>query len=98
MQYRVMGKTGDRISVLGYGCMRFPKLNGKIDEERTKRQILAAIEAGVNYFDTAYIYPSSETVLGNVLAGGYREKVMIATKMPPLLVHSLKDMENILET
>lgn len=97
MQYRVMGKTGDRISVLGYGCMRFPKLNGKIDEERTKRQILAAIEAGVNYFDTAYIYPSSETVLGNVLAGGYREKVMIATKIPPLLVHSVKDMENILE-
>lgn len=98
MQYREMGKTGDQVSILGYGCMRFPKTNGKIDEERTRKQIISAIENGVNYFDTAYIYPNSETVLGNILAGGYRDKVMIATKMPPFLVHSVKDMENILET
>lgn len=98
MQYREMGKTGEKVSALGYGCMRFPKINGKIDEERTKKQILSAIEQGVNYFDTAYIYPNSEAVLGGILAGGYREKVMIATKIPPFLVRSAKDMETILET
>lgn len=100
MQYREMGKTGDSISVLGYGCMRYPKANGKIDEERTERQIIQAIEQGVNYFDTAYIYlgGKSETVLGNVLAKGYRDRVRIATKMPPYLVHSARDMENLLDT
>jgi len=98
MQYREMGKTGDQVSILGYGCMRFPKTNGKIDEERTKKQIISAIEKGVNYFDTAYMYPNSETVLGNILADGYREKVMIASKIPPFMVHSRKDMDTVLET
>jgi len=98
MQYREMGKTGDQVSVLGYGCMRFPKINGKIDEGRTKMQVVSAIERGVNYFDTAYMYPNSEAVLGNILADGYRDKVMIATKIPPFMVRSLKDMETILET
>jgi uncharacterized protein len=98
MQYREMGKTGDQVSVLGYGCMRFPKTNGKIDEERTRKQIISAIEKGVNYFDTAYVYPNSETVLGNILANGYRDKVMIATKMPLPLIHSRKDMEATFET
>ncbi|HVI41006.1 MAG TPA: aldo/keto reductase [Anaerovoracaceae bacterium] len=98
MQYREMGKTGDKVSILGYGCMRFPKTNGKIDEERTKKQIISAIEKGVNYFDTAYMYPNSETILGNILAEGYREKVMIASKIPPFMVHSRKDMDTVLET
>jgi predicted aldo/keto reductase-like oxidoreductase len=88
MLYREMGKTGDQVSILGYGCMRFPKANGKIDEERTKKQIVAAIENGVNYFDTAYVYPNSEAVLGNILSDGYRDKVLIATKMPLPLIHS----------
>ncbi len=98
MLYREMGKTGDQVSVLGYGCMRFPKINGKIDEERTRKQIVSAIGKGVSYFDTAYIYPGSETVLGNILADGYRDKVMIATKMPIPLIHSKKDMETTFET
>lgn len=98
MQYREMGKTGDRVSVLGYGCMRFPRANGKIDEESVRRQIVSAIEKGVNYFDTAYVYPNSETVLGNILADGYRDKVLIATKMPTPLIHSGKDMETTFET
>jgi len=98
MQYREMGKTGDQVSILGYGCMRFPKVNGKIDEDRTRKQIISAIEKGVNYFDTAYMYPNSEAVLGNILAGGYREKVMIASKIPPFMVHSRKDMDTVLET
>lgn len=100
MLYREMGKTGDKLSILGYGCMRYPQKNGKIDEARTERQIIQAIEQGVNYFDTAYVYHvgRSESILGDILAKGYRDRVRIATKMPPYLVHSIKDMENILET
>lgn len=98
MLYRLMGKTSDKVSILGYGCMRFPRKNGRIDEERTEKQIISAIEQGVNYFDTAYIYPNSENVLGKILAKGYRDKVMIATKLPPFMVHSLKDMESVLDT
>ncbi len=97
MLYRELGKTGEKTSVLGYGCMRFPRKDGRIDEERTEKQIISAIEQGVNYFDTAYIYPNSEAVLGKILAKGYRDKVMIATKLPLPLVHSRKDMDTILE-
>lgn len=92
-----MGNTGEEISILGFGCMRFPRKNGRIDEERTEKQILSAIDQGVNYFDTAYIYPGSEKVLGKILAKGHRNKVKIATKLPPYLVHSRKDMDRILE-
>lgn len=98
MLYREMGNTGDKVSVLGYGCMRFPKKDKKIDEERTENQIISAIQQGVNYFDTAYVYPNSEVVLGRILAKGYRDKVMIATKLPIFMVYSRKDMDNILNT
>jgi predicted aldo/keto reductase-like oxidoreductase len=98
MLYREMGKTGDKVSVLGYGCMRFPKKDGRIDGERAEKQVISAIVQGVNYFDTAYIYPNSESTLGNILAKGYRDKVLIATKLPLPLIHSFKDMENILAT
>lgn len=95
MLYREMGYTSDKVSILGYGCMRFPRKNGRTEEERTEEQIISAIEQGVNYFDTAYIYPGSEAVLGRILAkNGLRDKVMIATKMPLFLVHSRKDMDN----
>jgi len=93
-----MGKTGNRVSVLGYGCMRFPKKNRKIDEERTEKQLISAIEQGVNYFDTAYMYSNSEAILGKILTKGYRDKVFIATKLPLPLIHSQKDMETILDT
>ena len=99
MLYREMGKTGEKLSILGYGCMRYPKKNGAIDEERTEKQIIQAIEQGVNYFDSAYIYHGgrSESILGDILAKGYRDRVKIATKMPPYLVHSIRDMEHILD-
>ncbi len=100
MLYREMGQTGDKVSILGYGCMRLPKKDGRIDEERTEKQIISAIEQGVNYFDTAYLYHNgkSESILGNILAKGCRNKVMIATKLPPPLIHSPKDMETIINT
>ncbi len=100
MQYRQMGKNGDMVSILGYGCMRYPQLNGRIDEQRTERQIISAIEKGVNYFDTAYIYHGgrSESILGDILAKGYRDKVKVATKLPLYKVQSRKDMENVFDT
>lgn len=99
MQYRRVGKDGNEASILGYGCMRFPSKNGKIDMVRTEKQIMSAIERGVNYFDTAYLYIGSEAALGSILhKNGVRHKVMIATKIPPYLVNSRKDMENLLNT
>lgn len=96
--FRRMGKSGDEVSILGYGCMRFPRVNRRIDEQLAGSQVIAAIEQGVNYFDTAYIYPQSEEVLGKILAQGYRSRVMIATKLPPFLVHSQNEMEAVLGT
>jgi len=100
MLYREMGRTGDKVSILGYGCMRFPKKGRQIDEARVERQILSAVEQGVNYFDTAYIYNNggSEATLGRILSKGYRDRVMVATKMPIFMVHSSEDMEGILAT
>ena len=87
MKYR-KDRHGEEISVLGYGCMRFSKKGGSIDLEKTEKEILRAIEAGVNYFDTAYIYPGSEKALGSILEkNGCREKVRIATKLPQYLIN-----------
>ena len=93
MEYRVNPKNGDEISVLAFGCMRF-----KRDEKETEQQIIKAIEMGVNYFDTAYIYPGSEATLGRILSKGYREKVKIATKLPPYLVKKKEDFDKIFHT
>lgn len=98
MQTRVFGKTGESVSLLGYGCMRFPMRMGLIDEVKTEQQVLTAIGQGVNYFDTAYMYPGSEAVLGRILAKGHRDKVLIADKIPPYMVNSRKDMDKIFAT
>ncbi len=90
MKYRVNPKNNDRLSILGFGCMRFPK-----NQKDTEQQIIYAIENGVNYFDTAYIYPGSEKTLGNILAKGYRERVNIATKMPHHLINKYDDFDKI---
>lgn len=90
MKYRVNPKNNDKLSILGFGCMRFSK-----DEKEVEKQIIYAIENGVNYFDTAYVYPNSEVVLGRVLAKGYRHRVKIATKMPPYLIKKYEDLDKI---
>jgi len=77
--------------------MRFPLKEKRINEERTERQVISAIKHGVNYFDTAYTYGKSEAVLGNILAKGYRDRVLVATKLPLMLVNSVQGMERILE-
>ena len=88
MQYR-KGPGEDRWSALGFGCMRFPRSGGSIDPAETEREILRAVELGVNYFDTAYIYPGSEEALGTILERErLRDQVYIATKLPQYLVNS----------
>ena len=84
---------------MGFGGMRFPTKRNAIDEERTEAMIVHAIEEGVNYFDTAYIYHmgKSEGMFGKVLAKGYRESVKIATKMPHYLVKKEADLERIFQ-
>jgi len=99
MLYRTVPKTGDRLSILGFGCMRLPPGRaGGVDEERAIRQIRHAIDSGLNYLDTAPIYHlgRSEQVLGKALADGYREKVRIATKLPHWEVFEREDMDRIL--
>ncbi len=96
MLYRKMEKTGDSLSILGFGAMRLPEKNGKIDEKRATAQIHYAINNGVNYIDTAFPYHmgESEPFLGRALAGGYREKIRLATKLPQWLVKGRNDMDD----
>lgn len=96
MLYRKIPKTGDELSILGFGCMRLPvHRSGQIDEPRATRQIRQAIDQGVNYLDTAWPYHAgeSENVLGRALAEGYREKVNLATKLPSWMIHCREDMD-----
>jgi len=101
MQYRKFGKLGWKGSVLGFGAMRLP-LNGKkpsdVNEPEATRMIRYAIDHGVNYVDTAYPYHEgqSERVVGRALKDGYREKVKLATKLPPWEVKSAADFDRIL--
>lgn len=88
MKYR-LDRYGNRISQLGYGCMRFSKKGTSIDYEKAEKEVLLAIEQGVNYFDTAYIYPGSEECLGRILdENKCRDRVNIATKLPQYIIRS----------
>lgn len=93
-------KNGDELSILGFGCMRLPMKGSSFDEPRAVAMIRDSIEKGVNYFDTAYIYQNgkNEILLGNALSGGYRERVKIATKLPPFMVNKLDNAKKILST
>ena len=88
MRYRP-DRYGNQISQLGYGCMRFERKGNAIDYEKAEREVLLAIENGVNYFDTAYIYPGSEECLGRILdENKCRDRVNIATKLPQYVMRS----------
>ena len=99
MLYRKMPKTGDELSILGFGCMRLAEKDGRIDEARAASQIRHAIDHGVNYLDTAWPYHGgeSEPFVGRVLSGGYRQRVRLATKLPSWLVRSRADMDRFLD-
>lgn len=93
MQYRE-GKYQNRISILGYGCMRFTKKGGRIDIDKAEKELMAAINGGVNYLDTAYIYPGSEAAVGEILERNQcRNRVYIATKLPQYLIKSESSLD-----
>lgn len=97
MQYR-KDKRGEDLSLLGYGCMRFTTRGRSIDLDKAEQEIMAAYRAGVNYYDTAYIYPGSEVALGQILAkNGIREKVKIATKLPQYMIASRAALDKYFE-
>jgi len=107
MLYRAIGTTGVDASILGFGCMRLPVLNGRsdaIDYEAGTAMLRRAIDSGVNYVDTAYFYHAkdfgskgdSEPFVGQALSGGYRERVNLATKMPISFVKTRDDMPRLL--
>ncbi len=102
MKYRTMGKLGIETSAFGLGCMRFngpASGDSTIDEKKAISLIRKAIDGGVTYLDTAYVYlgKTSEIVLGKALQDGYRDRVRIATKMPKEAVHDRASMEALLE-
>jgi uncharacterized protein len=107
MLYRPFGRTGEKVSVLGFGCMRLPVIDGRqdqIDVPLATEMVHYAIDHGVNYLDTAYPYHAggpgvpgaSESFVGEVLSGGYREKVLVATKLPGWFLESREAMDSIL--
>jgi hypothetical protein len=100
MLYRRMNRTDKKLSILGFGCMRLPRTaDCHIDEPKAVKMVRYAIDRGVNYLDTAYVYHNgeSEPFLGRALADGYREKVHLATKLPVWEVKSRNDMDRILD-
>ena len=97
MQYR-KDKKGNDISLLGYGCMRFTRKGGGIDLDKAERELRAAIDGGVNYLDTAYIYPGNEAALGQLLKRlGCRDRVYIASKLPHYMIRSVSGAEKLFQ-
>jgi len=91
MRYTTDPKSGNELSILGFGCMRFPR-----DREKTEKLIVTAVNSGVNYFDTAYVYGNSEVTLGNILDNnGLRDKINLATKLPHTKCKSYDDFDRI---
>ena len=98
MQYRVNPRNGDRISALGLGCMRFPGPPGRPDPQQARAIIARAVERGINYLDTAYLYPGNEACVGAALADlGLRDRVLIATKLPHGSVRTTADLDRIFD-
>ena len=102
MKYRNFGKLGIKGSAFGLGCMRFngpASGDSTVDEEKAISLIRRAIDGGVTYIDTAYVYldKTSEIIVGKALRDGYREKVTIATKVPADHVHNREEMQAVLE-
>ena len=99
MEKRKIGKLGIETSLLGFGCMRFPVKDGKIEEIEATKMLDLAYKSGVNYFDTAYVYHDgkSEIFTGKVLDRYPRESYYLATKLPVWEVHKKEDVERLLD-
>lgn len=97
MQYR-KDKKGNEISVLGYGCMRFTKKGAVTDIGKAEQEVMAAIKAGVNYLDTAFVYPGNETAVGEILhRNNCRKDIYLATKLPHYLIKSIDGVEKMFQ-
>jgi len=108
MKYRKLGNTDINVSILGFGCMRFPTFDDgnehipvhqrPVKEKETLEMIQYAFDKGINYFDTAYFYHGgkSETILGRAIKP-FRDKVMIATKLPTMMVHNPSDIPRFID-
>lgn len=98
MLYR-KDRYGKELSQLGFGCMRWTKSGTGVDIDPAEKEFLRAVELGVNYFDTAYIYPGIEAAMGEIFARnpGLREKVNVATKLPHYLMKSRTQIEKTFE-
>lgn len=93
MQYR-LDKYDNKLSTLGFGCMRFSKDGATINYNKAKEEIKLAFDLGVNYFDTAYIYPGSEKLIGQIFRElNIRDKIFIADKLPQYMLKSIKAVE-----
>ena len=93
MKYR-LDRYGEKISLLGYGCMRFSKNGSSIDIDKAEKEIKIALDNGVNYFDTAYTYPGNEAAVGEIFERlGCRKDVKIATKLPQYLVKNASQID-----
>ena len=95
MQYRPMGRTGVNVSALGFGMLRLPMKDGHVDFGQTTPMVRRAIEGGVNYIDTGRVYlgGESELAVGKALAGGWRDRVYVTSKMPWWEMQSADDFE-----
>ena len=95
MNYR-LDRYGNKISLLGFGCMRLPQTAGIINKTEAEKQIMAAYNAGINYFDTAYIYPGSESAIGEIFEkNGIRKNINIATKLPHYLIKTREGLDKL---
>ncbi len=90
---------GIDLSLLGFGCMRFPTVDGKINEPMAEKMLDDAYKAGVNYFDTAFPYHNgdSEPFVGRALSKYKRDTYYLATKLPTWKVNTLDDAKEIFE-
>jgi len=99
MQYRSDQKSGNSLSIIGFGCMRFPRNITQIDINRSEQLIVKAVREGINYFDTAYSYGGSEVALGQILAKNkLRESIFLATKLPFSRCKTYYDFEALFQT
>jgi predicted aldo/keto reductase-like oxidoreductase len=101
VKLRTMGSLDWQVSALGFGAMRLPtKRMNRLspDPAQSTAIIRSGIDQGINYVDTAYVYPGSEKAVGEALKDGYRERVHLVSKLPVFLTRKTEDFDKYLAT